>query len=512
MIEAVPSAVRTEARRAPLPLDVARQIRTPLLEAVLDYRRQGVVRFHMPGHRGGPGADPRIGQVLGRDAFAMDVTGVLGLDDLHQPRGVIAEAQQLAAEAFGADRSFFLINGTSVGVQAMIMAACEPGDRLVVARNVHKSIIAGLVLSGVIPAYVAPEVDPHFGIALGVTPEAVQDALDRHPDARGVLLVSPTYHGITSDLTRIARIVHQRGKVLLVDEAHGPHFAFHEDMPPPALACGADACAQGVHKMLGGLTQASILHLRGDRIDAGRLQAALRLLQSTSASYLLMSSIDAARMQMATAGRELIQHAIDLAEALRRRVRQVPGLDTFGAEWAGRPGVAQVDPTKVTVRVRDLGLSGARVERWLREFGPIQAEMSDLFYVLFIVGYANQPDEVERLADALAYLADHADEYRPPETERLLAAAEAVVSCRQVPQVEVSPREAFFARHRSVPLERAVGCIAGEVVTCYPPGIPILCPGERVTEAVVEHLLVVRASGLAVSGPRDPHLATLEVL
>lgn len=512
MIEAVGSAVRTRLRRAPLPVDLARQIRTPLLDAMLDYRRQGVVRFHMPGHRGGAGADPRIGQVFGRDVFTMDVTGVLGLDDLHQPRGIIAEAQQLAAEAFGADRSFFLVNGTSVGVQAMILAACEPGDKLIVARNAHKSIISGLVLSGVIPVYVAPEVDPYFGIALGVTPQAIQDALDRYPDARGVLLVSPTYHGITSDLAEIARIVHDRGKVLLVDEAHGPHFAFHEEMPLPALACGADACAQGVHKMLSGLTQASILHVRGDRIDAGRLQAVLRLLQSTSASYLLMSSIDVARMQMATAGHELIQRAVDLAEELRRRIRTVPGLDTFGTERAGRPGVFQVDPTKVTVRVRGLGLCGAQVERWLREFGPIQAEMSDLFYVLFIVSYANQPDEVQRLADALAYLADHADEYRPPEAERLLAAAEAVVARRQVPQVEVSPREAFFARHRPVPLERAVGCIAGEVVTCYPPGVPILCPGERITETVVEHLLVVRESGLAVSGPRDPHLTTLEVL
>ena len=512
MIEAVGSATRTRARRAVHPVDLTRQIRTPLLDAVLEYRRQGVVRFHMPGHRGGPGADPRIGQVLGREVFAMDVTGVLGLDDLHQPRGVIAEAQQLAAEAFGADRSFFLVNGTSVGVQAMILAACEPGDKLIVARNVHKSIIGGLVLSGVVPVYVAPEIDPHFGIALGVTPQAIQEALDLHPDARGVLLVSPTYHGIAGDLAEIARVVHERGKVLLVDEAHGPHFAFHEDMPVPALDCGADICAQGVHKILSGLTQASILHVRGDRIDVGRLQAVLRLLQSTSASYLLMSSIDVARMQMATSGRELIQHAIELADLLRRRIRGIPGLDTFGAEWCGRPGVFQMDPTKVTVRVRGLGLTGAHVERWLREFGPIQAEMSDLFCVLFIVGFANRPDEVERLADALAYLADHVDEHRPPEAERLLTAAEAVVARHQQPPVEVSPREAFFARHRSVPLERAVGCIAGEVVTCYPPGIPILCPGERVTEAVVEHLLLVRQAGMAVSGPRDPRLETLEVL
>ncbi|HEY8426047.1 MAG TPA: aminotransferase class I/II-fold pyridoxal phosphate-dependent enzyme [Limnochordales bacterium] len=512
MIEAVGSVVHAHRRAALSSQQVARQVRTPLLEAIQTYRREGVIRFHMPGHRGGAGADPRIGQALGRDAFALDVTGVLGLDDLHQPHGAIDEAQRLAAEAFGADRSFFLVNGTSVGVQAMILAACQPGDKLVVARNVHKSIVSGLILSGVLPVYVAPEVDEHFGIALGVTPEAVREALDRHPDARAVLLVSPTYHGITSDLTEIARIVHERGKPLLVDEAHGPHFAFHDELPLPALACGADACAQGIHKMLSGLTQASILHVRGDRLDVGRLQAVLRLLQSTSASYLLLSSIDVARMQMATAGPELLQRALELAGELRRLVRAIPGLETFGPEWVGRPGVFQVDPTKVTVRVEGLGLSGAEVERWLREHGPIQVEMSDLLYVLFIVGYGNDTDEVHRLADALAYLAEHASDHRRPQAQALLEAARQVVACRALPPVELSPREAFFACHRTVPLEQAAGCISGEVVTCYPPGVPILCPGERITEAVVEHLMVVRASGLAVSGPKDPSLRTLEVV
>lgn len=505
-------AARTEVRRRPARLDVTRQLQTPLLDAVTAYRRQGVIRFHMPGHRGGPGADPRIAQVIGRDVFAMDVTGVLGLDDLHQPRGVIAQALELAAEAFGADRSFFLVNGTSSGVVAMILSACDPGDKLIVARNVHKSIVSGLILSGVTPVYVRPQVDAEFGIALGVTPQAVQEALDRHPDARGVLLVSPTYHGVVSDLPEIARIVHERGKVLLVDEAHGPHFSFHEALPLTALECGADACAQGAHKMLSAFTQASILHIRGDRIDAGRVQAVLRLLQSTSASYLLMSSIDTARMQMATTGRELLEQALELAERLRERLRGVPGLATFGADPAGRAGVFGLDPTKVTVSVRDLGIPGSKVEGWLREAGPIQAEMSDLFYVLFIVGYANSPDDVERLAETLSYLANHAEAYRTPESERLLEAAGKLAAHAFLPRVEVSPREAFFARHRSVPLERAAGAVAGEVVTCYPPGIPILCPGERVGEEVVDYLILVREAGLAVSGPRDPALRTLEVL
>ncbi|WP_324716013.1 aminotransferase class I/II-fold pyridoxal phosphate-dependent enzyme [Carboxydochorda subterranea] len=493
-------------------VDVSRQIRTPLLDAVVDYWQSGVVRFHMPGHRGGPGADPRITQVMGRDVFGMDVTGVLGLDDLHQPRGVIQEAEELAAEAFGADHSFFLVNGTSAGVQAMILSACDPGDRLIVARNVHKSIIGGLILSGVVPVYVTPEVDTEWGIALGVTPEEVGRALERSPDVRGVLLVSPTYHGVTSDLEAIAAMVHERGKVLLVDEAHGPHFRFHEAFPTPALEAGADACAHGIHKMLSGFTQASMLHVKGDRIDLGRVQAVLRLLQSTSASYLLMSSLDAARMQMATGGHELLDRALSLSRLLRQRVEGIEGVVAFEPA-PGAPGAAGFDPTKVAVLVKHLGLTGHQVERLLRELGPVQPEMPDLFYVLFIVSYANDEDDVQRLAEVLAEIAAHADEHSTPETRALLRAAQPLAAdvVRQ-PVVELPPREAFFGRHRAVGLEQATGRIAAEVVTCYPPGIPLLCPGERITPEVVDFLKLVRSAGASVSGPKDPSLETLEVL
>lgn len=507
------SATRHRPARTLRRLDVARHLRTPLLDAVVGYRRTGIVRFHMPGHRGGPGADPRILEALGERTFSLDVTGVLGLDDLQQPRGVIAEAQGLAADAWGADHSFFLVNGTTVGVQAMVLSACEPGDRLLVARNVHKSIVSGLILSGVVPVYVAPEVDTRFGIALGIDPAAVERALDDHPEARGVLLVSPTYHGIASDVAAIAQVVHARGKVLLVDEAHGPHFAFHEALPATALESGADMCAHGIHKMLGGLTQASMLHVRGPRIDVDRVRAVLRLLQSTSASYLLMSSLDVARMQMATSGRELVERALELAVTLRARVREIGGLDVFEPEPGAVPGVYGLDPTKVAVLVREVGLTGHQVERMLREVGPIQPEMPDLFYVLFIVSYANSMDEIERLIASLQHVACSATEEETGETARLLRAAAGLAAhVVRAPVVELAPRDAFFAPHRSIPLEQAAGRIAAEVITCYPPGVAIVCPGERITPEVVDYLDLVRRSGACVSGPRDPGLSAIEVV
>ena len=503
--------MQTRVERRPR-ANLQRQAATPLLDALLRYHQDGVVRFHMPGHRGGPGADWRLRQLWGPEVFSLDVTGVPGLDDPHQPSGPIREAQQLAAEAFGADASFFLVNGTTAGVQAMVLATCRPGDTLVVARNVHRSIMSAIILTGVIPVFVQPEMDPEFGIALGVTPQTVEPALARHPDARAVLLVSPTYHGIVSDVSAVAEVVHRHGKLLLVDEAHGSHLAFHPDLPAPSIWCGADMCAQGVHKMLAGLTQASILHVRADRVDPARVAAALRLVQSTSASYLLMASVDVARMQMATAGPTLLAQALELAEQLRQRVGRVATLRTFGREWVGRPGVAGMDPTKVTVQVCDLGLTGHAAERLLRELGPVQAEMSELRNLLFIVGFGNSPDDVERLAGTLEYIAEHAADYRTPEMGRLLAQAERLEPRLPLPELAVPPREAFFAPSRPVPLEEACGQVCTEVVTCYPPGIPILCPGERISAEVAEYLTVVRQAGLPVSGPRDPSLRTLQVL
>ncbi|MEW6400073.1 MAG: aminotransferase class I/II-fold pyridoxal phosphate-dependent enzyme, partial [Bacillota bacterium] len=460
------------------------------------------------------------------EAMRVDATGVLGLDDLHQPGGVLQMAQELAARCFGADHTFFLVNGTSAGVHAMVLATCGPGEKIVVARNLHKSALAGLILSGAHPVYVQPELDAEFGIGMGVEAATIAAALEAHPGVRAVLVVNPTYYGVTADLQAIAAVTHRHDIPLLVDEAHGPHFRFHPALPTPALEAGADAAAQGVHKILSGLTQASLLHLRGPRVDATHMGDVLRVLQSTSASYLLMASLDAARAQMVREGRHLWDRALELAGLLREGVAAIPGLRTFGRERAGTPGFCDLDPTKVTVRVTGTGLTGPEAEHLLRYRHGIQAEMSDLFNLLFIVGYGNTREEVLHLLDALAALARqggrHGSSGFPPEGTRQpddrvrgqLSAAPlaAVPPLPPIPPLQALPREAFFRPSRSVPLERSRGCISAETVTCYPPGIPVLGPGEVVTPEVLDYLLAIRSAGLRISGPADADLRHLRVL
>ncbi|MCL6522790.1 MAG: DegT/DnrJ/EryC1/StrS family aminotransferase [Firmicutes bacterium] len=482
----------------------------PLVEAVEAYVREGVVRFHMPGHKGGRGASPAIRRLLGERAFRADVTSVEGLDDLQEPTGVLAAAQALAAAAFGADRSYFLVNGTSAGVQAMILAATQPGGRLLLPRNMHKSALAGLVLSGAWPVWLEPEREADFGLALGVAPHRLEAALERGR-AEALLLLSPNYYGVVPDLGAAAALARRRGLPLLVDEAHGPHFGFHPALPPPALRLGADASAQGAHKLLGGLTQASLLHLRRGRLSEERVEGALRLLQSTSASYLLMASLDAARAEMQERGRELVERAIRLADGLRAALGRVPGLRLLDRRVLGGPAAAWLDPLKVTVSVRDLGLSGREVELILRRRHRIQVEMSDLFNVVLIVGSGNTEEETERLVRAFRRLAAEAPRLRRPETAALLERAAALAGA-PAPEVAVLPREAWFAAAERVELEAARGRVAAETVTSYPPGIPIVSPGERISGDVLDFLVTVREAGLRLSGPADPSLRTIRVL
>ncbi|MCL5058858.1 MAG: aminotransferase class I/II-fold pyridoxal phosphate-dependent enzyme [Actinobacteria bacterium] len=299
--------------------------KTPIIDAVTKYINDWTVRFHMPGHKGAPVMEELIGRLIGNRAFAADVTNVPGMDDLHQAQSVIKEAQELAAGAFGADHTYFLVNGSSCGLQALIMGVCGPGDRILVPRNMHRSILSGIILAGAVPIFYRPEYDRHFAIPLSTSPETIEYYTSLHPDIKAVVLVSPTYHGIVSNISAISRITHRMNIPLLVDEAHGPHLRFHEELPRPSLDEGADAAVQGTHKMLSALTQASMLHIKGNMVDRYRVEAALRLLQSTSTSYLLLSSLDAARAQMASCGRELLQESLELALYLKKGIRALGG-------------------------------------------------------------------------------------------------------------------------------------------------------------------------------------------
>lgn len=482
----------------------------PILGALEEYTRQQTVRFHMPGHKGGRGADPLITGLLGRKVFAHDVTNVPGMDDLHQATEAICLAQDLAAATFGAEATYFLINGASCGLQALVMAVCNPGDKVLVPRNLHRSLLGGLILSGASPVFFAPTYDPDLGIPLAVSPQTIANALARHPDARAAFVVNPTYHGIASDLAAIADIVHAYNIPLLVDEAHGAHLRFHEALPPCALGQGADACVQGTHKNLAAFTQAAMLHIRGGRINRVRLEAILRLLQSTSTSYLLLASLDAARLQMANCGHQLLQQALELAEGLRHSVNEIAGLFSFDEEWVRQRGAVGLDRLKVTITVKDAGISGLWAEEWLRQHYHIQMEMSDPLNLLAIVTFGNTAADVQRLLRGLRDMVGSAE--RPAPKDGLSPRLASPPLLPPDPVLAFTPREAFLAPAETLPLAKAVGRISTEVITCYPPGIPILCPGEVITREVLDYIKLACNLGVRLQGPADPTVNTVRVV
>lgn len=487
------------------------QTRAPIVDALNAYL--GIVRFHMPGHRGGKGADPVLLSVLGERALAYDVTGVPGMDDLQEPTSCIKEAQALAASLFGADQSYFVVNGTSGAIQTMVLATVDIGDSIIIPRNIHKSILSAIILAGAKPVFLPTTYHPYLGFSLGVEKGALEECLTQNSDgprSKAILLVTPTYYGTAQDLTDLSELVHLHDKLMLVDEAHGPHFHFHPVLPKPALQCGADAVAQGAHKMLGALTQASLLHVKGQKIDGARIKASFQYLASTSPSYLLLASLDAARKQMAVEGRELLDFAIGLAEDLRKEVNNIPGLYCFGEEITDHPGVDAFDPTKVTITVRELGITGYQAEEYLRKEHGIQVEMSDFYNVLVIVSYGNTPEDVNLLVDALRDLVNAVAEGRVPK--KLLKCHESIHQVPYLPEMALIPREAVQSPWERVRIEDSVNRVSAEVVTCYPPGIPILYPGEVISQETLDYLEGVKHLAFGISGPEDRTLTALRVV
>jgi len=483
--------------------------RAPIIEALRKYIANGTVRFHMPGHKGGI-RNSVLTEFLGNEVFAADVTNVPGLDDLHQAHGVIKEAQDLAARTFGAEYTYFLVNGSSCGLQALVTAVCNPGDRILVPRNLHRSILSGIILSGAVPAFFLPEYDYNYGIPLGTLAETIQKSLAQNPDTKAVLLVNPTYHGVTSNISVIAEIVHNHNIPLLVDEAHGPHLGFHEDLPPSSLRQGADAVVHGTHKILTAFTQASMLHLQGNLINRQRLEAALKLLQSTSTSYLLLASLDAARADMDINGKQLLRNCLELSRYLRENIRKCAGLAVFEEEMTGRPGVFGLDPIKITISVKELEITGIIAEQWLRDHFDIQVEMSDLFNLLLIVGPGNSREDADCFLKALETMIKAG--LRNLQDNSIHKIMNSITLMPDIPELVVSPREAFFSQAVSLPLREAVGRICSETVACYPPGIPIICPGEIISKDIADYLVLVRDAGVHMQGCSDPSLQNILVV
>lgn len=483
---------------------------TPIINALKKYIDDWTVRFHMPGHKGRPPEDNLMNKFLGSRVFAADVTNVPDMDDLHQSHGVIKEAQALAANAFGADYTYFLVNGSTCGLQSLVMTVCNPGDKILVPRNMHRSILSGIIMSGAVPLFFKPEYNYDYGLPLGAAPETIENCLNRHPWIKAVILVSPTYHGITSDIARIAEIVHRRNIPLLVDEAHGPHLCFHEGLPQSALQGGADASVQGIHKILSAFTQASMLHIKGSLIDRQRLEANLKLLQSTSTSYLLLASLDAAREEMESHGRYLISGALDLAGYLRQKIARLKGFSVLGKEIAGEPGAHGLDPAKITISLRKLQVTGLWAEQWLREKHHIQVEMSDVFNILLIVTFGNSRSDADYLVRALKDMSEHVKLNNIKNNP--YSVHKRIDPLPGIPRLVLTPGEAFRAPYVTIPLAESVGRITTEVVACYPPGIPVICPGEKITVEIIEYLAALREMGMHFQGCHDASLQTIRVV
>ena len=485
------------------------QTKVPLLAAMKKYVQDGVIPFHTPGHKMGKGMHPALGELMPQQTLALDLALMSELDDLHEPHGPIKDAQDLAADLYGADHSYLVVNGTTGGIYAMILAIAGPGDKIIVPRNAHRSIIGGIILSGAIPVFIQPEVDNELGLAMGVTPETVSAALEQHPDAKGVLIINPTYYGVATNLKEIVEIVHGYNIPVVVDEAHGPHLKFSDRLPIQALDAGADIVAQSTHKIIGALTQCSLVHCREGRIRVPRLKAMLQLVQSTSPNYILMASLDVARMQMATQGRELVEKAVDLANKARQEINKIPGLYCFGEEKLGNPGVCSMDPTKVTVTVKGLGLKGAEAERILRHQYKIQVELSDVYNILFLITLGDSEREVEALVTALR---DMAATHHGTRDFSAIHEIYAAGRYPDPPEQVISPRDALFGNTCMVPFTDAAGMICAEIVTFYPPGIPILCPGERITQEIIDYCHVLQKADMHISGPEDYLLKTIKVV
>lgn len=474
-----------------------RQERTPLLDALTAYKNQAPAYFRIPGHRFERGISERWTKETGTGIFAYDLSEAEGLDDLHDPRGVIREAQELAAEAFGSERAYFLVNGTTCGNEAMVLASAWEGEKILVPRNAHKSILMGMIMSGAIPVWMEPELLEN-GLVGGISPETVERELAACPEAKAVFVVSPTYYGLCSDLRAIGEICHRKGVMLLVDEAHGAHLSFSPRLPEGALAQGADLCSQSIHKVTGSLTQSSLLHLQGQLADRHRVEESLRMVQSTSPSYLLMASLDAARYELAVRGESMMERAVCLADQARAEIRKIPGIFCPGRELEGSGGIRAVDPTRLILSAEELGISGFRLQELLYEKSKVTLELADHRYAVAVVTYANTEEEIARLIGGLRSLSGEREGRKKDGKERRFS-----VPVPPLPPQVLPPRQAWASPKEDVPWKEAVGRVAGQALAPYPPGIPVIYPGEVMTEEIWEYLEIFRKEGLPVHGAKE---------
>lgn len=481
-------------------MDIERQKSAPVYEALERFRRQRVVPFDVPGHKRGRG-NPELVKLLGEQCVSLDVNSMKPLDNLCHPVSVIYDAEELAADAFGAAHAYFMVGGTTSSVQSMVLTACKAGDKIILPRNVHRSVINALVLCGAEPVYVDPDVDKHIGIALGMELSKVEQAILEHPDATAVFINNPTYYGICSDLRSIVRIAHEHGMLALVDEAHGTHLSFNENLPVSAMEAGADMAAVSMHKSGGSLTQSSLL-LLGEKMNTRYVEQIINLTQTTSASYLLLSSLDISRRNLALRGRQSFEKVASMAEYAREEINSIGGFYAYGKDLVNGSSIFDFDVTKLSVYTRDIGLTGIEVYDLLRDEYDIQIEFGDIGNILAYISIGDRIQDIERLVGALE---DIKRLYSKPVS--LLHNAEYIT-----PIVAATPQKAFYAEKELIPIRQTAGRICGEFVMCYPPGIPILAPGEMITQEIIDYTLFAKEKGCSMQGPEDDSLERLNVL
>lgn len=476
------------------------QERAPVLEALDRLKAMRVVPFDVPGHKRGRG-NPELADFLGNRCLSVDVNSMKPLDNLCHPVSVIKDAEALAAEAFGARRAFFMVNGTTSVVQAMVLTACKRGEKIIMPRNVHRSAINALILSGATPIYVNPGVNRQLGISLGMSLDNVRTAMNEHPDAKAVLINNPTYYGVCSNLKAITELAHRRHMLVLVDEAHGTHFYFGEHMPTPAMAAGADMAAISMHKSGGSLTQSSLL-LLGDGVDEGYVRQIINLTQTTSASYLLIVSLDISRRNLALGGRHIFRRVAELADYAREEINRIGGYYAYSRELIDGDAIFDFDATKLSVHTLDIGLAGIEVYDLLRDEYDIQIEFGDIGNILAYISIGDRVLDLERLVSALS------------EIRRRYRRNKAGMLTQEYikPHVELPPQDAFYAASESVPLDKSAGRICSEFVMCYPPGIPVLAPGEKITAEVLTYISYAKEKGCFLTGTRDSRVDRLQVI
>ena len=488
----------------------AEQATAPYLDAVVGYGFRGAARFHVPGRKGGPGADPALRNALGDRALALDIPQDIHGVDIGVDPSPYARAEQLAADAYGAQQSWFLTNGATQGNHALCLALAPLGAHVVVQRNAHASVVDGLVLSGGRPSFVAPEYEHERGMAHAVTPASLAAALDADPEARSAFIVSPTFYGMCADVAGLAAVCAERGVALIVDQSWGPHFGFHPAVPPSALHQGASAVLTSTHKLAGSLTQSAILHVARSAdgvvpVDAGAIARALRPLRSTSPSSLLMASLDAARRQLAIHGEALLHETLAVLVDVKAKLNAIDGITVVGENVIGTGGVAAHDPLRLVLDTRELGATGYEVAEALREIYDVQVELATQATVVCVLGLAQTTAQLMRLAGDVDEVADR------------LRTSGTVAPITRGPQaleheLVVVPRDAFLGASECVALDDAVGRVSCESIAGYPPGIPALLPGERITADTVVYLREILAAGGRLHGASDPALGTIHVL